>query len=195
MLRVSRLFSLPLLLVVLASAAEAARAPSTARDDSVATFLHEAARDGALAGLKWPHFTNAQPAVDSLYARHGWSAVWTSRGRPTSDARTAIEILLDAETRGLHPDDYDAPALEQRARALSSTRAPFARDVAWFDVALSVGLLRHGSAASIRAHSRLESTSSRSAWISCAYCGTPASIATSGDWSARRSPDSPSTAS
>src|SRR5580765_7435135 len=91
--RLSRLISLPFIRVALASTvvavplasiAEAARSPSTAHDDSVATFLREAAQHGTLAGLKWPHFTNAQPAVDSLYARHGWRPVWTSRGRPTS---------------------------------------------------------------------------------------------------------------
>jgi murein L,D-transpeptidase YcbB/YkuD len=129
--------------VPLASIAEAAPPRATAHDDSVATFLREAARHGTLAGLKWPRFTNARPAVDSLYARSGWRPVWTSGGRPTSAARAAIEVLGDAATRGLHPDDYDAPALEQRARAQSSTRAPSARDVAWFDVALSVGVLRH----------------------------------------------------
>jgi murein L,D-transpeptidase YcbB/YkuD len=150
--RLCRVFRLPFLLVVLvaavvampvASNTDAAPSPTAAHDDSVATFLREAARHGTLAGLRWPRFTNARPAVDSLYTRSGWSPVWTSRGRPTSGARAAIEVLLDAATRGLHPDDYDASALEQRARALSSTRTPSAREVAWFDLALSVGVLRH----------------------------------------------------
>jgi L,D-transpeptidase YcbB len=127
----------------LASLAEAAPPPASAHDDSVATFLRDAAQRGTLDGLKWPRFTNARPAVDTLYTRSGWHPVWTSRGRPTSEARAAIGVLLDAATRGLHPDDYDAPALDLRARALSSTRTPSARDVAWFDVALSVGVLRH----------------------------------------------------
>jgi L,D-transpeptidase YcbB len=150
--RPSRLFRLSVLFFSLAafvvafsqaSVAEAAPTPASAHDDSVATFLREAARQGTLAGLKWPRFTNARPAVDSLYTRSGWRPVWTSRGRPSSEARAAIEVLLDAATRGLHPDDYDASALDQRARALSSTRSSSAQDIAWFDIALSVGVLRH----------------------------------------------------
>jgi murein L,D-transpeptidase YcbB/YkuD len=152
MLCLSRLLRFPFQLVMLVVAvvaepsvsnAKTAPPPATAHDDSVATILREATRLGTLAGLRWPHFTNAQPAVDSLYTRSGWRPVWTSRGRPTSGARAAIDILLDAETRGLHADDYDAPALEQRARAFSSARSASAGEVAWFDLALSVGLLRH----------------------------------------------------
>jgi murein L,D-transpeptidase YcbB/YkuD len=124
-------------------AVRATAAPANATDDSVATLLHEAAQQGTLAGLKWPRFANARPAVDSLYTRSAWRAVWTSSGHPTAGARAAIHLLLDADARGLHPDDYDAPALAQRASELAAARMPAARDIAWFDVALSVGILRH----------------------------------------------------
>jgi len=142
-----RRFPSTLLIVALS----AARSPSivtagpasSARDDTVATLLRAAAQRGTMVGLKWPRFSNAQPAVDSLYRRSAWRPVWTVDGRPTSSARTAIGVLLDAEKRGLHPDDYDAPLLDRTARALAATRAPGARNIAWFDVALSVGVLRH----------------------------------------------------
>jgi murein L,D-transpeptidase YcbB/YkuD len=51
--------------------------------------------------------------------------------------------LKSADDRALHPADYDAELLERRFAALSTATSPDARDVAWFDAALSVALLRH----------------------------------------------------
>ena len=54
-------------------------------------------------------------------------------------------MLSKAEERGLHSADYDAALLGRRLRALEGASPSSARDVGWFDVALSIGVLRHVS--------------------------------------------------
>ncbi len=66
--------------------------------------------------------------------------LWFDAGRPTMEARQAVEILLSAADEGLDPRDYDAAGLEHRvARALESpalAEAPQAQ----LDAALTNGL-------------------------------------------------------
>ena len=108
-------------------------------------MLRQAAQRGELAGLKWPRFTNSRPYLETLYSAAGWRPIWTAEGRPTATAHEAIDVLSRAEERGLHPADYDAEPLARRLRALTAAHVPTARDLAWFDLALSVGILRHVS--------------------------------------------------
>jgi L,D-transpeptidase YcbB len=138
-------FTLVALLYVRCPEARAAGGATTAHDDSVATILRDVSRSGTLHGLKWPRFPYYRDELDSLYSGLGWRPAWTVEGRPSSSARDAIEALRGAEERGLHPEDYDVALLERRLAELSSTKSPSARDVAWFDLALSVGFFRHVS--------------------------------------------------
>jgi L,D-transpeptidase YcbB len=115
------------------------------RDDSVRVILRESAHAGVLAGLKWPRFPDYKDQLEGLYARSNGQPVWSVAGKPTPEARTAIEMLGGAAERGLHSEDYDAALLARRFDELTKNMAATARDVAWFDVALSVGFLRHVS--------------------------------------------------
>lgn len=128
----------------------AARAVASVRqgapaEDSVAAVLRDAARTGTLSGLRWPRFPYYRDELTGLYSGVGWQPVWTKSGRPTPAARSAIDVLSKAEERGLHPADYDAALLSRRLEGLEGAATPSARDVGWFDVALSVGVLRHVS--------------------------------------------------
>jgi murein L,D-transpeptidase YcbB/YkuD len=144
---------LPIIAVMLTVAAQGGTVtPSTAAsvrhraaDDSVATMLRDAARAGTLSGLRWPRFPYYRDELTGLYSGTSWQPVWSKGGRPTPAARSAIEVLATASERGLHPDDYDAALLNRRLRELASATAPSARDIGWFDAALSVGVLRHVS--------------------------------------------------
>jgi murein L,D-transpeptidase YcbB/YkuD len=111
----------------------------------VSPILHEAAQTGTLTGLKWPRFQDYRNEITRLYSANGWQPVWTSNGRPVAAARSAIDVLRSAEDRGLHPEDYNAAKLDEQFGKLTSGTSSSARDVGWFDVALSVGLLRHVS--------------------------------------------------
>ena len=114
-------------------------------DDTTATILREAARTGTLPGLRWPRFPYYRDELTGLYSGAGWQPVWTKGGRPTRAARSAVDVLSNAEERGLHSADYDATLLGRRLQALEGASPPSARDVGWFDVALSIGVLRHVS--------------------------------------------------
>jgi murein L,D-transpeptidase YcbB/YkuD len=111
-------------------------------DDDVAANLREVARTGDLSGLRWPRFPDYRDALTDLYAAAFWRPIWTVDGRPTAAAGTAIDLLESAAERGLHPEDYDADILARRSLELAAAGSPSARDVAWFDAALSVGVFR-----------------------------------------------------
>jgi murein L,D-transpeptidase YcbB/YkuD len=119
-------------------------AQAAASDEvAVSPLLRAASSAGSLDGLRWPRFSDYRRIIDSLYASDGWRPVWSVAGRPTRDARDAIGLLRSAEQRALHPEDYDAALLERRLGELSAGAVASAKDVAWFDMALTVGLLRH----------------------------------------------------
>ncbi|MFL5509168.1 MAG: murein L,D-transpeptidase [Gemmatimonadaceae bacterium] len=117
------------------------QAPNTSGGSPV---LREAAKSGTLAGLKWPRFPYYRDELTALYSSRDWQPVWTSNGRPTAAARGAVDVLLSAQDRGLHPDDYDAGKLDEQYKKLSAGTAT-AGDIGWFDAALSIGLFRHVS--------------------------------------------------
>ena len=127
-----------------AAPVRAQQAAGAATDDAaVAAMLRDASRAGRLDGLRWPRFADYRYIVDSLYSMHRGRPIWTSGGRPTRDARDVLDLLRTARERALEPDDYDAPALERRLAELARGGAASARDVAWLEMALTVGLLRH----------------------------------------------------
>jgi L,D-transpeptidase YcbB len=120
-----------------------ATASGTVADASVAEVLRETSRTGVLTGLRWPRFPDYRDELTALYSKNGWRAVWSVDGRPTATARAAIDVLRGARERGLDPLDYDAATLDRRFGELADGRRPSGRDVAWFDDALSIALLRH----------------------------------------------------
>ena len=114
-----------------------------ADEAAVAAMLRDASRAGRLDGLRWPRYADYRYIIDSLYSMHRWRPIWTAGGRPTRDAREALDLLRTARDRALEPDDYDAPALERRLAELASGGGASARDVAWVEMTLTVGVLRH----------------------------------------------------
>ena len=114
-------------------------------DDSIEATLRDVSRTGVLSGLRWPRFPDYRDELTDLYAAAGWRPVWSANGRPTAAAAAAIEVLRSAQERGLHPEDYDAATLARRFGELAAGGSPSPRDVAWFDLALSIGIFRHVS--------------------------------------------------
>ena len=117
----------------------------TAAADSVVTMLRDAARTGTLPELRWPRFPYYRDELTGIYSGTAWQPVWSQGGRPTPAAQSAVDLLSNASELGLHSGDYDVALLNQRMQALADAPSPSARDIGWFDVALSVGVLRHVS--------------------------------------------------
>ena len=134
----------PTLIASLATGAAAQTPPPDASLSArVEASLRETARAATLPGIKWPRFPDYRAELTSLYDASAWQPIWTTAGHPTPAARAAIDVLKSADDRALHPADYDAELLERRFAELSTAASPGANDLAWFDAALSVALLRH----------------------------------------------------
>ena len=133
------------MVIMLASSLASSHAPAQGSPsaDSVTAVLRDVSRSGVLTGLRWPRFPFYRDELTALYSALEWQPMWTVGGRPNAAARDAIDALLGASERGLHPEDYDAATLDRRFGELSTGTPASARDVAWFDLALSVGVFRH----------------------------------------------------
>ncbi len=66
--------------------------------------------------------------------------LWFDAGRPTSDARQVLGLLLSAAAEGLDPNDYDTPALQQRLTQALQGPAPSESVLAPLDAALTAAL-------------------------------------------------------
>lgn len=91
---------------------------------------------GRLDDLRWPDFSDFKNEVAAFYASTGYEPVWTRDGSITPQAMALIDVLKHAETKGLDPEDYDAPRWAARVAH---------PDPARFDLALSVSAMRYVS--------------------------------------------------
>ena len=89
-----------------------------------------------------PSFPSLRDELEGLYASRGYAPLWLDGARPTAGVEDAIAVLADAGEKGLDPQDYDVRLLDARRRALAAGAATSPEQLALFDVALSVGLLR-----------------------------------------------------
>jgi murein L,D-transpeptidase YcbB/YkuD len=92
--------------------------------------------------LRWPSFPYYRDELAGLYAPRAYQALWLEAGRPTAPAESALAVLAEAPAKGLDAADYDVALLREKSRALSAGGAASAEELALFDAALSVGLLR-----------------------------------------------------
>jgi L,D-transpeptidase YcbB len=78
-------------------------------------------------------------AVTRLYHLNAEKPLWLDELRVSHSGRAAIVMLLQAETHGLDPADYDAAVLDSVGRTSQLSR----RDQDRFDALLSVSLIRY----------------------------------------------------
>ncbi len=128
------LAAFPCLVLHLAFAA----APPEATRAAIETIVASSSIDG----LRWPKFPDYQYILKAVYEPRGYAPLWLDAGRPIKQARDAIDVLREADTKGLDPRDYDAEFLDAEWRTLSAGRGS-SDELARFDVALSVGFVRN----------------------------------------------------
>ena len=92
--------------------------------------------------LKWPDLSDRAADLRALYADEDDALVWFEGGELLPSASGAVEALVEAESRGLSPLEYDAPLLLVRLQdAGQGLLTEEGRRL--FDLALTVGVLRH----------------------------------------------------
>jgi murein L,D-transpeptidase YcbB/YkuD len=93
--------------------------------------------------LQWPDFSDYRSDVEKFYARLRFAPAWLHGGQPTSQALQMIDVLQQAASEGLRPEDYDSARWPERLARLQSQDSPSGE--ARFDAALTVCAMRYAS--------------------------------------------------
>ena len=96
--------------------------------------------------LRWPRFPDIQEDVRRAYQSEQFAPLWVKDGQPTPQAAAVIAVVATAGDKGLDPADYDAAPLAAMADALRAATDPTPEQIAAFDVALTVSVMRFASA-------------------------------------------------
>ena len=90
--------------------------------------------------LRWPNFSDYQAIITQFYDDRNYEVAWTRDGAPTASATQFIQAFQDAGTKGLIPEDYDAPRWAERVQSLQSKSSDA---ISLFDVAMTVNVMRY----------------------------------------------------
>lgn len=112
--------------------------------DTPAIHIQSLIKEGAHPKLRWGKFPDYQAQLEQLYLQNGLVPLWLNDGKPTPQARMLVASLGDADNRGLNAADYDAELLNQWLREFGATVVN-PREIAFFDVALSLATMRYVS--------------------------------------------------
>jgi len=107
----------------------------------VSSELRGIAAAGQLPELRWPNFSDYREHVQNFYQPSGYMPAWMRNGQPTPPALGIVELLKQADSQGLDPEDYDGSRWADRLARLQKPHA--AGDGAIFDAALTVCLMRY----------------------------------------------------
>jgi L,D-transpeptidase YcbB len=107
--------------------------------------LHGIVDSGRNADLRWPDFTPYKTEVAKLYETNGYSLLWVQNGRVRPQGLAVIELLQNADAKGLDPEDYDGSRWQGRLLKLGKKldQKPSEQDLASFDTALTVSAMRY----------------------------------------------------
>ncbi len=130
------------LAVLLAAAALGSQSLATADASSqFSVTLHQITASGRLSDLRWPDFSDYQVHVANFYDAAGYAPAWLRNNEPTQQAQTLIEVLKQADSKGLNAEDYDGSRWADRLSRLH--QSPSQEDQARFDAALTVCAMRY----------------------------------------------------
>ncbi|HTQ95477.1 MAG TPA: L,D-transpeptidase family protein, partial [Candidatus Acidoferrum sp.] len=103
--------------------------------------LHAIADSAKNPDLRWPDFTPYKPEFGKFYEANGYSLAWIQNGQLRPQGAALIEVLKNADSRGLDPEDYDGPRWDARVSKLG--QSPSEQDLVSFDTALTVSAMRY----------------------------------------------------
>jgi len=125
--------------------AAVAPAPPPQPATPAALAIQALLKESTLPKLRWGLFPDYRVPLETLYQASGYAPLWTRNGKPTAQAQKAIANLATADDKGLVSADYDAELLHKWQADVSAAPAPEARELAAFDAALSLSLMRYAS--------------------------------------------------
>ena len=79
--------------------------------------------------------------MQNFYQPSSFTPAWVRNGQPTPQALAIIDVLKQADSQGLDPEDYDGSRWADRLARLQKPHA--AGESAIFDAALTVCLMRY----------------------------------------------------
>jgi len=125
---------------VLAAGPQGSQAAATAPAESSVT-LRSIVTAGRLPDLRWPDFSDYRALVANFYESAGYVPIWLTNNEPTQQAQTVIDVLKQADRKGLNAEDYDGSRWADRLARLHQSPSP--ADQARFDAALTVCAMRY----------------------------------------------------
>jgi murein L,D-transpeptidase YcbB/YkuD len=102
-----------------------------------------------LAVLRWPNYSDYQPAVTTFYDDRNYELAWLRDLKPTSESTAFLQAFAGASDKGLNPEDYDASRWPARLKAIAQIAAahdtsdPAQDSVAQFDVFMTICVMRY----------------------------------------------------
>src|SRR5207253_4526450 len=105
---------------------------------NASNVLREIVTSGRLSDLRWPDFSDYRVHLENFYEPFAYGLAWIRDRSPTPQARAIIEVLQQADSRGLNAEDYDGSRWNGRLTQLGQAAA-----AARFDGALTVCLMRY----------------------------------------------------
>ena len=103
--------------------------------------LRDIVATGRLSDLRWPNFSDYSVQVKNFYEPSNYATAWLTNGGPTRQAQEVIEVLKQADGKGLNAEDYDASRWPERVTRLG--QSPSSEAQARFDAALTVCVMRY----------------------------------------------------
>lgn len=103
--------------------------------------LHGIVDSARNADLRWSDFVPYKAEITKFYAMNSYSLAWVQSNRVRPQALAVIELLKNANLKGLDPEDYDGPRWQGRLLKLS--QSPIEQDLVSFDTALTVSMMRY----------------------------------------------------
>jgi L,D-transpeptidase YcbB len=103
--------------------------------------LHGIVDSGRNPDLRWPDFTPYKTEVAKLYETSGYSLLWIQNVRVRPQGLAVIQLLQNADAKGLDPEDYDGSRWQGRLLKLGHN--PTEADLISFDTALTVSTMRY----------------------------------------------------
>ena len=98
--------------------------------------LHTIADSARNEDLRWPNFAPYKTEFSKFYEANGYSLARLQNGQVRPQGLAVIEVLENANSRGLEPEDYDASRWPMRLSKLR--QSPSEEDLVLFDTALTV---------------------------------------------------------